>query len=139
MLPIPKGTQEEEKKGTRNLTCPYCDDNPFVSVLSSESVAVLNKHFDEGPDGRPHYRNDKHNYEKGLFCDKCKTTWLWENTPDGKGCWDTYVGKDVPRIREVVIIGGNAASNILPIKDWETGEYMPLLHPFAPLVKKPSK
>lgn len=125
MLPIPKGTKEEEKKGIRPLTCPYCDDNPNVKILTDESLAYMNEHFDK-------IYNKKHNYDRGVFCDKCKTTWLWEGNVA-----DTYVGKDVPRIREVVIINGKACLNFLPIKDWETREYMPLLHPLAPLIKKP--
>ena len=142
MLPIPKGTQEEEKKGTRPLTCPYCDDSPFIKILTDESLAFQNRCLNEGRenipilanDGFVHRRTEKYNYDRGLFCDKCKTTWLWEGN-----VVDTYVGKDVPRVREVVIIGGKAYMNYLPIKDRRTEEYMPLLHPFAPLVKRLSK
>lgn len=129
MLPIPKGTEEERKQGTRLLTCPYCEGNPNVKVFTDESLIFQNDSLDKS-------YNKKHNYEKGLFCEKCKTTWFWSNTPDSVGVWDTYVG-NVPRVRELVLIGGKAYQNFLPIKDWETKQYMPLLSPHAPLVKKP--
>ncbi|HML03333.1 MAG TPA: hypothetical protein VK487_08165 [Candidatus Bathyarchaeia archaeon] len=145
MLPIPRETREEEKKGTPSRICPYCDDNPVVHTLTTKDIVWMNKHFDEGKEGIPilfgegiQKRTKPYNYEKGMFCAKCNTVWLWENTTNGRGCWATYVGKDVPRIRKVIVIDGKAYLNFLPIKDHKTGEYMPLLHPFAPLVKKPS-
>jgi len=145
MLPIPKGTKEQEKNGTQPHACPYCDDNSLVHTLSAEDIVWMNKHFDEGKENIPilfgegiRKRTNSHNYVKGMFCAKCNTVWLWENTPSGRGCWATYVGKDVPRVKEVIIIDGKAYLNFLPVKDHETREYMPLLHPFAPLVKKPS-
>lgn len=142
MLPIPKGTKEQERKGTRSLTCPYCDDSPFVKLFETENITHLNTLFNKerknipilGSDGFIHERTEDYNYEKGCFCEKCKTIWLWE----GNVC-DTYVGKNVPRVKEVVIIRGKACPNFIPIKDKETGEYMPLLNPSAPLIKKQTK
>ena len=130
VMPVPKGTKEEAKKGTRKLTCPYCDGAPYLHIMTAESISYHNKHFDKV------YKNVKHNYNKGLFCNKCKTTWLFEPLENGKNAVDTYVGKDVPRVREVITINGKTHLNFLPIKDWETGEYMPLLNPFSPLIKK---
>jgi hypothetical protein len=145
MMPIPRGTEEEKNKGIRSLACPYCDDSPFVRTLTQKSIAISNKHFDEIKASIPilfadgiHRRTKGYNYEKGMFCDKCKTIWLWSNE-DSYDSWDTYVGPTVPRIREVVIIGGKSYLNFLPVKDWESKEYMPLLHPEASLIKKPSK
>jgi len=145
MLPIPKVTGEREKTDAQSHACPYCDDNPPVRTLTAEDLVWMNKHFDEGKENVPilfgegiRKRTNPYNYEKGMFCAKCNTVWLWESTPNGRGCWATYVGKDVARLKEVITIGGKAYLNFLPVKDHETGEYMPLLHPFAPLVKKPS-
>jgi hypothetical protein len=44
MLPIPKEHTEEEKKGIRELACPYCCDSPFVRPLTPEGLAEANKH-----------------------------------------------------------------------------------------------
>jgi hypothetical protein len=146
MLPTPKDTTEQVQKGNRNLVCPYCEDSPFIRLLTSENIVELNSLFDKtkkdipilSSDGFIYTRSQNYNYKKGMFCGKCKTCWLWSND-DGYDCWDTYAGSDVPRIREVVIIGGKSYLNFLPIKDWETEEYMPLLHPESPLIKKKSK